>query len=240
MTGRIFALSWVVGLITAMAWPFIHFMSQNGSSAAQSSSQSSNTPASIVIQVPNIVTHKTTFKALGRGNHFLFEEDLWAGFSEEQKKWDDRAPLLKEAWAALQDGNVRWENGEKTDALAQWESVARKYHNTDAALAALWNIGSACREMGDTDASIQAFKALVEFPDPTLKEREIIPDSDRKHRACLELSDLFLEGGNLGSALVYSDLALDVHSTRVPDPFYREYRANELRQRIRSIQSLTD
>jgi tetratricopeptide (TPR) repeat protein len=245
MAGRIFAISWVVGLIGAMVWPVIQSRSQNDSSAAQSPSQSANGPPSIVLQVPDIVTHNTTFEALGRGNHVFLHEDLNAEFTENnldgQENWLGRTPLLNEAWTALQAGNIQWEKGEKTDALAQWELVVKKYANTDAALAALWNMGSGYRAMGIADASIQAYKALLDFPDPALKEREVIPGyPNHKHHACLALSDMFLEAGDLGSALVYADLALDVHSSRVPDPGYSEHRENQLRHRIRSIQHLMD
>lgn len=162
---------------------------------------------------------------LGRGNRVFIHHDMKTySYSlsgprsmpeEAAARVLGRTPLLNEAWEALEAGNREWESGNQTAATAQWRVVARKYHGTNAALAALAHIGQAARLRGDIHDATVAYVTLVAQPDALEPEKSVLrfDYSNDKHDACVELSDIFIESNDLRSALKYAELAQSPYHT---------------------------
>lgn len=92
-------------------------------------------------------------------------------------------------------------------AIRKWNAVAEKEGASDASLQALANIGQVAYVTGDRQQAIDAYEKLIDLPILDGTGIRFWPSLNLKHRACLELSDLALERGDLQSALKYAHLA---------------------------------
>lgn len=143
---------------------------------------------------PPVALHR-----LGIGDRVILHEQLFAS----------RDP----AWEALESGNQLWKNGKHASAMSMWTLVAQIHVGTEAALAAQSSLAQAARNRGDILGAISAYNSLIAHPDPPISRGGfgMIVRSDYKHRACIELSDLYVESGDLYRALDSGNLALNVH-----------------------------
>ncbi len=116
----------------------------------------------------------------------------------------------------LDAGNSQWKKRHADAAIQEWSKVFKTYGQSERSIPALLNIGRVASAQIDRRGAITAFTTLIDVPESLLKK----PPKARwgfdrvafaKHRACVELSDLFLELGELESSLKFTALAHDVH-----------------------------
>jgi hypothetical protein len=150
------------------------------------------------------------------GYFFLSEDVHSAGVSgiakQDLERRLQRTPRGVAAWASLDRANAEWSKGNRPAALKLWNALIAKDGRTEAAYAAQRNLAQAVRLSGDRLGSIKAYVALVSFPPPN--DGELGGDilcANERHDACLELSDMCLESGELASAAKYAELALTTH-----------------------------
>jgi hypothetical protein len=114
----------------------------------------------------------------------------------------------------------------------------------DSAIGALTRDARAASHRGDRQAAIAAFKKVIATPDSLPKRAklglwDIDQEALRKHQACVELSDLYLELHDLRSALKFAELAHDTHAFHPPcacvdDCFALEDRINAIKSALAS------
>lgn len=105
----------------------------------------------------------------------------------------------------LIEGNLAWLTGDRTTAKSKWNQVTTEFfHMEDHALEARLNLSRAALLENRRDDAIQTLLPILEKPD-----RKVFVDEDnsRKSIACRELSDIYLERGDLQNALKYLKLA---------------------------------
>lgn len=115
----------------------------------------------------------------------------------------------------LIEGNLAWLTGDRTTAKSKWNQVTTEFfHMEDHALEARLNLSRAALLENRRDDAIQTLLPVLEKTD-----QKIFVDEDhrRKFTTCLELSDIYLELGDVRNALKYLRQAVTTYPRQ--DPF---------------------
>ena len=107
----------------------------------------------------------------------------------------------KLSWEQIDEAHRMRDAGDLHGAIIQWEHLAESLSELDpeAACAALENLAICKWERGDSKSAIASYKRiLIEFRSGGL---------NKAHDACRALSDLYIQEGNLQSALKYAEVA---------------------------------
>jgi tetratricopeptide (TPR) repeat protein len=149
-----------------------------------------------------------------------------------------RTPRGIAAWKALTQADAQWSKGKRAIALKEWNALAERYAGTAAAFEAQFNIAQADRLSGDRRGAIDAYVKLIQFPAPTDPEAGAeLQCTNEKHYSCAELSDMFLETGDLASAARYADLALNRYELSDMCGVWLSSHNELIRDRIAAIKS---
>jgi tetratricopeptide (TPR) repeat protein len=129
---------------------------------------------------------------------------------EDYEKSIGRTPEIKAAWRETDRADLLWKQGKRQAAVDGWKAVVKKHPGTEAAFAAQSNIGQTAYLLGERDAALSAYRAVIDFPTPVEHDSFVLMQcSNLRHYACAELSDIYLESGDLALASKYADLALN-------------------------------
>ena len=141
-----------------------------------------------------------------------------------------RTSRQSRAWSEVGRANESWRQSAFADAIAAWKRIASDYSDTDAAYAALSNIGLGCKQIGDEHSMVESYQLLLLMPQPTLKDRRMEYNNYR-HDACVGLADYYEAKGLNGLAFQLLSRALDVDERHDMCGTYRSWVVSDLRER---------
>jgi hypothetical protein len=145
----------------------------------------------------------------------LVEGLLWANL-ELRGRPEDFNPIVLHRLGSVSlygvPSDLREDVGHPKESIRKWNAVVAKEGATEESLDALDHIAQIAYFTGDRQQAIEAYEKLIALPVPE-KTGVHFWDLRRhlKHRACVELSDLFLESHELQLALDYAKVALTRH-----------------------------
>jgi len=143
-----------------------------------------------------------SFFLLGGKVHEWFEQGKHIAQIERDLQLEPQ-PLPPER--LLIEGNLAWLTGDRATAKSKWKQVTTEFfHMEDHALDARLNLSRAALSENRREEAIQTLLPILEKPAPKAFVGE---DNSRKSFACQELSDIYLERGDLQNALKYLKLA---------------------------------
>lgn len=142
-------------------------------------------------------------------------------------------PLEPPVENLLLEGNLNWMRGNRTAAKSKWTAVTVKFSRwDDQVLEARLNLARAALLEKQLDTAIQTLLPILNRPDPEVSN---LGDHLDKSIACRELSDLFLEQGDLRNALKHLNLARTKY--KVPQcAFASDFEEEEYSARIKVIE----
>jgi tetratricopeptide (TPR) repeat protein len=183
---------------------------------------------------PSSVNQQLTLDRLNPGHFALREATRHAMVLDAFSREEYEEPRITEAWRALAQANVYWRGTDRQAASAGWRELVQKYPGTEAAFEAQVNFAQAARLCGDRNAAIRAYRELIDFLPPA-NGQAIYHCSNERHWACAELSDMYLESGDLSRALTFAELALDTYPLADFCGVYLMSYNQGLQDRIRAI-----
>jgi tetratricopeptide (TPR) repeat protein len=127
----------------------------------------------------------------------------------EYESFLGRTPHQSQAWAEIRNANSQWRKHRQLDAISSWMRIASEYNDTDAAYAALTNVGAAHKSRGEIRKSIEALQLLILIPPPPHKDVGMEYHNYR-HDACVALADYYESTGHTGLAKRFLSQAIDV------------------------------
>jgi tetratricopeptide (TPR) repeat protein len=129
---------------------------------------------------------------------------------EDYEKWVGRTPEIKAAWRETDRADLLWQQDKRMAAIDGWKAVVKTHPGTEAAFGAQSNIAQTAYVLGDRDSALRAYRTLIDFATPIEHDPSALYQcSNLRHYACAELSDLYLESGDLARASEYAELALN-------------------------------
>jgi tetratricopeptide (TPR) repeat protein len=157
---------------------------------------------------------------------------------EDYEKWVGRTPEIKAAWRETDRADSLWKQGKRQAAIDGWKAVVKKHPGTEAAFAAQSNIGQTAYLLGDRDSALSAYRAVIDFPTPVeTYAPALMQCSNLRHYACAELSDIYLESGELALALKYAELALNKFPLTDTCGFWLMSYNESIQDRIKAIKA---
>lgn len=105
------------------------------------------------------------------------------------------------SWEAIDDGHRMRESGDEIAAISQWQHLAARYKEDDseAACAALRNLAVCHSNRGENSAAVSCCKQIISVGNSA--------GLNAAYYACKELSDLYVEFGDVDESLRFARMA---------------------------------